>query len=538
VEKNYFKMSILLFFVCLFVFISGCNIDQPLSGNIGAGDPDVNAYIESLGFSTEDAFEEDGMIVVEGDIGFKIADLQKEMKESNFGTRQYAHSYLVRQSKIYSISVRTTSNVPASWSNVIDTAIADWTGITNCNIRFYRTTSTTANITISHNSTTAGYVARSSFPDSAGNPGPTININPVYDYYTAARMRWVMVHEMGHSIGMRHINNTESGRVYIPGTPVTDVLSVMHPYVKSWTGFTAGDINAAQYLYPSSGQYVVVYENTSYSGKRWIIQEGDNESNAGRFLLNDMISSIQCFRGARVNLYQNTSYTGAARTINSSVSNLGSLGFNDITSSVLWLASYPQYVYLDFDDAYLVYVPGSNILQIMGEGNGLHYGQDWERVQVYPYLYHMRHKNWNGYYWMVNTSRKEVYRKEGPNFGSIGDPSSGLVPDVTVTVVGGEGGTTPARFFLNFSKCSLLYMPGTKIVRLYASNYLISYGNDWSACNSGSSLFHLKQDVWSSFYWKIYAGTPYLQRIRYGEFCNFSVAGTPQTLSPGIRIIW
>ncbi len=541
-KTDFRKTSFFAFVIGLVLFISGCNIDQPLTGprtgSIPEGQADVYAYIESLGFSTENAMEENDMIVVEGDIGFKIADLKAEMQKSGFGTKQYAHGYMVRQTKIYSITVGTTAAVPASWSDAIDTAISDWNGIANCNINFTRTTGASPNITISHDATTATYVARASFPDSDGNPGPTININPVYDYYTAAKMRWVMVHEIGHCIAMRHINNTESDRIYIPGTPETDPLSVMHPYVQSWTGFTTGDINAAQYLYPGSGRYVVVYENASYTGKRWIIHEGDNEANATRFLLDDMISSIQCYRGARVNLYQNASYAGSVVTINNSVANLGTVGFNDTASSVLWLAPYPQNVYLDFDDAYLVYVPGSDILQIAAEGNVLHYGQDWERVQIYPYLYHMRQKNWSGYYWKVNTSRKEIYRVEGPNFGIIGDASEGLVPDITVTVVGGEDGTAPDRFLLGFADSSLLYIPASQIVRIYASNYLISYGNDWDKCNIGSSVFHIKQDVWSTFYWKINASVPYLYRIRDGVFCDGSVAGTAQALSLGIRVTW
>ena len=102
----------------------------------------------------------------------------------------------------------------------------------------------------------------------------------------------------------------------------------------------------------------------------------------------------------------------------------------------------------------------------------------------------------------------------------------------------GNPGTTPTRFLLNFSNCSLLYIPASKLVRLYASNYLISYGNDWSKCNIGGSLFHIKQNVWSTFYWKISATTPYLKRIRNGVFCNSAISGTAQTLSPGIRVIW
>ena len=69
--KNYFKTSILLFIIGMFIILNGCNINQPLSEleteNVPAAELDIYAYIESLGFSTKNTFEEDGMIVVEGD---------------------------------------------------------------------------------------------------------------------------------------------------------------------------------------------------------------------------------------------------------------------------------------------------------------------------------------------------------------------------------------------------------------------------------------------------------------------------------------
>lgn len=338
--------------ICFFIVIlmmTGCSMDKALNidtagetlqveqqgpGPAGAVDrAAILEHLKGLGFDTSDYFIEDGQLVVEGDIGFPMDELAKEISEG--ASRQYAHPYLVSQTRIRYVRIKTTGNVPSTWSSALNTAIRDWNSISYSKIRMVRVASTSwADITISHNRTTQGYVARASFPNLYGYTGRTINFNPVYtNRLTTAQKRWTMVHEIGHCIGMRHINKYESSRIYIPGTPISDRGSVMHPYVQSWRGFSAGDSNAARYLYPSSGKYVVVYQNPNYTGKRWIIRAGVNEANANRFLLNNTISSVRCFGGARVRLYDDYSYRGRSYYTSRSLSRLP-LTMDNRTSSL------------------------------------------------------------------------------------------------------------------------------------------------------------------------------------------------------------
>ncbi len=87
----------------------------------------------------------------------------------------------------------------------------------------------------------------------------------------------------------------------------------------------------------------------------------------------------------------------------------------------------PKRFFLDFNDAYLVYQPSTKTLQIAAQSNVLSYGSDWQKAKIYPYLYDLKEKFWKGFYWRVNTSRKEVYRYHGPNFGKIGDSKPQII---------------------------------------------------------------------------------------------------------------
>ncbi len=303
----------------LTLFTLSCDVSTPLEESAKPVENDLElvlSKISSYGFNTEDYFIEDGKVVVEGDIAFDIESVKNDNSETN--TRQYAHTHLVSQSKASYIRVKTVSGIPVRWSTALDSAISSWNGISACKIRFVRvSSSSSADITITRNSTSHDYIAYAQFPDNDGKPGRTININPIFiNGNEPSKMRFVMAHELAHCLGMRHLNNSESNRIHIPGTPVYDNNSVMRPEVDVWTGFSTGDINMARYLYPQSGKYIIVYEHTGYKGRSWVIHEGQNQAFVTSFGMNDNISSIRCYGGARVTVYEHSNYEGGAMTIN------------------------------------------------------------------------------------------------------------------------------------------------------------------------------------------------------------------------------
>ena len=124
----------------------------------------------------------------------------------------------------------------------------------------------------------------------------------------------------------------------------------------------------------------------------------------------------------------------------------------------------PDRFLLRFSKSYIVYEPSTNVLQVTAYGYLLSYGGDWEVVQMKDYLYHMRLKTWSGFYWKVNTSRKEVKRVEGAALGSLG----GTLTDtnIGVRVVGGDtssGGTDMAP--VSPAESGIIFIPGVISVK-------------------------------------------------------------------------
>ncbi len=171
---------------------------------------------------------------------------------------------------------------------------------------------------------------------------------------------------------------------------------------------------------------------------------------------------------------------------------------------------------LDFSDCSLVYAPSSHTLQISASGKVLSYGQDWTVQQVYPYLYHLKLNTWSGFFWKVNTSTGNLYRVTGGSFGSTGGNSTNM--NIQVDVTGGLGAGVPSRFSLRFTDAYLIYTQGTGGIQIAAASTALSYGQDWQKAEVTPYLIHIKQNNWSSFYWKVNTSTKKLYNHQGGTF--------------------
>lgn len=162
---------------------------------------------------------------------------------------------------------------------------------------------------------------------------------------------------------------------------------------------------------------------------------------------------------------------------------------------------------LDFKDAYLVYEPpaggggGKGTLQIAAELNVLSYGNDWDVAQLKPFLFHLRLNSWSGFYWKVNTSRREIYKVTGGTFGALGGTETAIT-DITVDPVGDIN--APERFMLRFANSYLIKPTSSAHPQIIASGMVLSYGADWTITQDSSSpwVYHLSESVWKGFSWK------------------------------------
>lgn len=225
--------------------------------------------ISAMGFSTENVQRTDGGYLVEGDIILHDHDLNGSHDHKNLRiaeVEQYRTFNLVTGLP-RTIRVGTSGSVPSSVSSAINAAITRYNN-ENLGLTFQRVTSGTVDITVKIING-GSYIASAGFPDSNGNPYPTVNFNKRYANYSAGFLTTVIAHEIGHCIGFRHtdyMNRSYScgsggnegqetdgvGAVHIPGTPTgPDAASWMLACLSSTTDrpFNSNDKVALDYLY-------------------------------------------------------------------------------------------------------------------------------------------------------------------------------------------------------------------------------------------------------------------------------------------------
>lgn len=257
-KKNKFFFPLLATLV-----ITGCGDDiDPISTNSNPNSDDLSIITE-LGFDTTNIKASETAYIVEGDILLEKKLLSGYLNDPQLKTRQAQYSEIIGLVKSTDINVKIDASVPeGDWRDATSEALTHWNSVDNSCLHFDLVESN-HDILIVGSNLGDGLCGVGSWPYN-GYPGDTVRINtPWYSSLSTDRKVFLIAHELGHSIGLRHTNwysNNEATGIRIPGTPNTgsnpDPNSIMNANTcgMPWenNGFSDYDEIAIRYLYPVS----------------------------------------------------------------------------------------------------------------------------------------------------------------------------------------------------------------------------------------------------------------------------------------------
>jgi hypothetical protein len=335
-----FKLLFKSFFIVIIsmIIITGCSqpgttttvVKEQNNGTTQNPD-DINTLvneIKSMGFDTNDYSIIDGKIIVEGDIAFDIEELKKqisqETKLSSGPMKQYHNVNTVSPQFVSDIKIYA-ENLRWDWDAALNSAINAWNN-SGTAIYFRRVSSGYQNITVrGGNYYFYEYaVLPPNYGDTVGNAiyvsyNLADGTDPYNPYINQDGKVHLLIHAMGHTLGLRHSNKSEDDRYRVPGTPSNDEYSVMayNIYEKSWAkrpwaGFSINDVYTNYYLFNNTTPYAILYQDIWYQGSRYLVRGNLSSLSPGGKSFNDWASSIRLFNGARVVMWQHANFRGTS----------------------------------------------------------------------------------------------------------------------------------------------------------------------------------------------------------------------------------
>ncbi|WP_300699145.1 M57 family metalloprotease [Bacteroides sp.] len=259
------KIAILfkLMFVLSVPMIVSCedndSIDNPQFSEVPNIKTDLY-IISSLGFDTAGIVMTDSCYVIEGDIAIRKSVIQEYLNNDlKVATTRKAYiSLLVNNTYVGNIKFKIDASLynTSNWKDAILQAASEYNNI-GSSIHFVEVSSNYDVLIKEDTSLAPSTLGQGTWP-SNGRAGNLVKINTNYNYLSLSQKIFLLVHELGHNLGLRHTNwsgLSESTGIGVPGTPNSgtnpDPSSVMNGNVggNSWTGFSNYDTVAIRVLY-------------------------------------------------------------------------------------------------------------------------------------------------------------------------------------------------------------------------------------------------------------------------------------------------
>lgn len=281
--RKYIYFVALNLLCLLSLLVTSCENDSVVNGlSVESGSSVISSdlkIIHSLGFDTTNVVVTDSFYVVEGDIVFEKNKIQEYAKEE-INTRQAQANSTVSFSNVKLIKLKIDDSLYSlsDWRSAILEAISEYNNIGS--LIHFEEVSSNYDILIKEDSNLGDDVLGQGAWPSDGKVGNCVKINTFYNDLSLYQKVYLIVHELGHNLGLRHTNwngNGESAGIGIIGTPNEgndpDPSSVMNAATGRhfWSGFSYYDLVALRTLYPIyltlnvSRLTANVNENVSYN---------------------------------------------------------------------------------------------------------------------------------------------------------------------------------------------------------------------------------------------------------------------------------
>ncbi len=214
---------------------------------------EIRLAMSQFGLDTTGIYEWNEYFVVEGDI---LIPKNSQIYRPSYTRQEHAPIYVANELEI-SVGLCAEYQNDQSWVAALQESVS----LYNENTDLYFTYSNNnPDILIMPDDLDDTTYGRSGLPTSANAPFNRVYINYDCSSYTVAKKVGILMHEIGHCIGLMH-TEASFNSFHVPGTSYTDENSFMRSWASdpTWHGFSQGDLIMLRYLWP------VVYCTLSFN---------------------------------------------------------------------------------------------------------------------------------------------------------------------------------------------------------------------------------------------------------------------------------